>query len=299
MVPEFPVIERFVQFPARDKVVLGGTLYANPDPANQKRAIVLNCGGGISAARYRYFGRFLAAAGIPVFAYDYRGIGQSRPPRLRGFVANAYDWSEYDCTAAIDWLRSRYPNAELIGIGHSIGGMLFGGAINILELSRFVHVCGHTGYVGDYSSRYRLPMGFLWHVLMPALTRVFGYFPASSLGLGEDLPAGVARHWAARTTPDLRPQATDIDASRGHAMLERFSQVRGRALMLSIADDPLATVAGASRLLALLPGVESKRLLLSPHELGLKRIGHFGLISRLAGPCIWPYVYAFLEDNTV
>ena len=52
-------------------------------------------------------------------------------------------------------------------------------------------------------------MAVLWHGVMPLVTRVVGYFPAQILGLGEDIPAGVAMQWAARTGPELCPETND------------------------------------------------------------------------------------------
>jgi hypothetical protein len=42
------------------------------------------------------------------------------------------------------------------------------------ELDDYLHQ-SHTGYYGDYLARQRLPMRLLWHVVMPMLTRRFGY----------------------------------------------------------------------------------------------------------------------------
>jgi predicted alpha/beta hydrolase len=62
---------------------------------------VIHCGASIAALRYRHFAAFLAQAGMPTFTYDYRGIGLSRPPGLRGFDAAVEDWAEYDCAAGV------------------------------------------------------------------------------------------------------------------------------------------------------------------------------------------------------
>ena len=44
------------------------------------------------------------------------------------------------------------------------------------------------------------------------LTALAGYFPASVLRLGEDLPAGIAMQWAGRWGGEVRPAATMISA---------------------------------------------------------------------------------------
>jgi predicted alpha/beta hydrolase len=138
-----------VPITADDGYVLRGTYFAANPRCPQRLAAVVNCGAGIPARHYRRFAEYLASAGIAVLTYDYRGIGASRPPAMRHFAATIEDWAEHDCRAAIDWLRARCPDATLVGIGHSVGGVLFGGAPNAHALARFVMLGAHTGYYGD------------------------------------------------------------------------------------------------------------------------------------------------------
>jgi predicted alpha/beta hydrolase len=199
------VDERPLRLRALDGCELGAVLYSASESAAPRRAVVVHGGAGIPARSYRRFARFLARFDVPVLTYDYRGVGLSRPPALRGFRSVIEDWAEYDCSAAIGWLREQFPRAELVGIAHSVGALLFGGAHNAAEQARLILIGAHTGYYGDYHPLYRLPMAVLWHGLMPVLTRLVGYFPARRLGLGGDIPAGVALQWAARRSPRLRP----------------------------------------------------------------------------------------------
>ena len=179
---------RQLQLRAADGYPIGAVFYPALRPRAPRRVAVLHGGAGIPALRYRRFANFLAEWGIPVLTYDYRGIGLSRPPGLRGFQATMEDWAEYDAAAAIAWLRERFPRDEILGFSHSIGCLTLGGAPNAAEQGRVVLVGAHSGYYGDYRPLYRLPMTLAWHGLMPALTRFVGYFPADRLGLGEDLP---------------------------------------------------------------------------------------------------------------
>src|SRR5207248_7421131 len=163
--------------------------------------------------------------------------GMSRSRSLGGFRATVEDWAEYDCAGAISWLHQRYPDAELIGIAHSIGGLLVGGARNATLQSRLALIGGHTAYCGDYRDRFRLPMTLLWHGVMPVVTRVFAYFPASLLRLGDDIPAGVARQWAARRSGEMRPAGSGPEHRRIHQLLDRCAELQRPALVISISDD--------------------------------------------------------------
>jgi predicted alpha/beta hydrolase len=293
-----PVVERIaLRIPALDGFMLGATHYRIANLESPPTVVLFSCGGGIPAARYSRFARYLAANGIPVLTYDYRGIDSSRTSNLRGFKAVAEDWSESDCGGAIAHLREQYPKAEMVGIAHSIGALLIGGAPNVNVVRRFVFVCAHTGYFADYMPMYRLPMAVLWHGVMPALTRLLGYFPARSFRLGEDIPAGVAMQWAARRSPEFRPETTDPMGHRANAMIARYRSVRGRVLAIGFTDDAFATPAGTNRLLNAFPALQATPILISPRQAGMAKIGHFGFFRRKAEPRLWTFVVNFLRTS--
>lgn len=291
-----PVVdERSLRICALDGYELGAILYSARTGAAPRRAVVLHGGSGIPAQRYRRFARYLAQSGMPVLTYDYRGIGLSRPLALRGFRSVIEDWAEYDCSAAIGWLRERFPRAELVGIAHSIGALLFGGAHNAAEQARLILISAHTGYYGDYHPLYRLPMAAVWHGLMPVLTRLTGYFPARRLGLGDDIPAGVALQWASRRSSDLRPVGASPGDERTRRLLDRCAALDRPALVIRFSDDAFATAAGMRRLLAYYPRLSPQYVLFTPADAGVGKIGHFGFFSRTAGPALWPQLVARLQ----
>jgi len=285
-----------IRLRARDGYELGACLHTGASDA-VRRAVVLHCGAGIAAASYTRFARFLAAAGLPVLTYDYRGIGLSRPATLMGFHATNEDWAEYDCAAAIAWMRERFPNAELIGIAHSFASLLIGGAHNAAAQSRLVLIGPHTGYFGDYRPLYRLPMALFWHGAMPLITRMVGYFPARRLGLGQDLPRDIALQWAGRRSPSVWPAAGSGPAlERRRALLERCALLRCPAVAVTISDDAFASAAGARRLLSYYPGLASlQHIEFTPADAGSRRIGHFGFFRRSIGAALWPRLLACLE----
>ncbi len=258
---------------------------------------MFNSGAGVAARCYRHFARFLAASGIPVLTYDFRGIGLSKPITLRRFPATIEDWAEFDCAAAIDWLRSRCKPAQLIGVGHSVGSMLFGGAPNSEKLAKLVMIGAHTGFYGDYRRAYRLPMAVLWHGVMPALTNVFGFFPGQLLRLGDDIPKGVAMQWARRRTPIFRSSVAASQFDRMQRFFERCSQTQLDTLMLTFTDDGFATKAGAARVREYFPKLNVEHWLISPSQMGLKRIGHFGFFRREAQSSLWPPILKYLTTD--
>jgi len=287
-----------IRLRAQDGYQLGAVFYPARGAPAAPRVAVLHGGAGIPALRYRHFARYLAEAGISVLTYDYRGIGLSKPPQMRGFGASVEDWAEYDCAAAIGWLSARFPDAEMTGIAHSIGALLFGGAYNAGEQDRLLLVSAHTGYYGDYRPLYRLPMALLWHVVMPAVTRVVGYFPARRLGLGDDIPARVAMQWAGRHSSDVTPVAAGSEHDRTRRLLNRCTALELPAQLVSISDDAFATVASATRLLSsYYPRLQPKQhIVVTPAEAGVRRLGHFGVFSRAAG-AVWPRLLALIDTK--
>lgn len=287
-----------VSIPALDGYVLGGVLHEPASSATPPCAVVFNCGGGIPADRYTRFAKFLASLGIPTLTYDYRGIGASRPARLRGFAATVEDWSELDCSGAISWLRGRYPQVELVGLAHSVGAMLLGAATNSSELCRLVFIGAHTGYFGDYRRLYRAPMAVLWHGLMPMLTHGLGYFPGRVLRLGDNIPAGVALQWASRRSPDFRPRFKDLGTKRTELLLSRYAEIHAPIYALSFTDDAFATEKGTRRLLSMYSGATARHDVLDPASVGLRKIGHFGFFRRANGPTLWPLLMPFLQSSS-
>jgi len=275
-------MEQNLQLTALDGYPLNATLYEAAPDTDVRHAAVLCSGGTIQARAYRRFGLWLAARGVPLLTYDNRGIGGSRPARLRGFDAGFEDWADFDCPAAITWLRKRYPHAELIGISHCIGGLVLPCARHTDLLSRYLFIASHTGYYGDYHRRWRWLMTPALHVLMPALTRLFGYFPGRAFGMGADAPARFTYQWARRRTPHFQ-----ADTARYAAALERGCDARGRALALTFADDAFVTERGTRRLLDYMPGIDAELRVIEPREVGLRDIGHFGFFRTSAERALW------------
>ncbi len=71
-----------VTIPARDGYPLGATLHL---PCQVPFGLVLvHAATAVPARYYAPFAAALAGRGLAALTYDYRGIGASRPPKLRG-----------------------------------------------------------------------------------------------------------------------------------------------------------------------------------------------------------------------
>jgi predicted alpha/beta hydrolase len=271
-----------VELAAADGFVLGATLFGPAPAPGIGRAAMLCPGGGVPARVYRRFASWLAARGMPVLTFDYRGIGRSRPATLKGFDASFEDWSDLDCGAAIAWVRRSYPDAALAGVAHSIGGLILAGAPGTSHIERFLLIGAHTAYHRDYHVHWRIPMTLMWHGVMPALCSISGYFPGRMLRIGEDLPATFARQWAGRRTADFAAGSPRLDAC-----ISRCGELHGRALALTFTDDGFATAEGTRRVLGHLKGIDAEHRVIAPRDVGLKKIGHFGFFRQSAEQALW------------
>jgi len=283
-----------LQLRAADGYCLAARLWLAPSNPAFNSVALINAGAGIASGYYDRFAAFLAESGIPTLVYDYRGIGRSRPISLRGFRASVEEWGSKDCAAALEWLRARFPEAKRIVVGHSVGGFVTGFVTNGELIDRMLLVSAHTGYWRDYAARARSPMFMLWHLAMPAITRLVGYFPGGRLGLLEDLPKGVALEWAARRKPEfwwnLRQADGSFDTARVERLRARFAAIRAPALALRFTDDPFATEEATNRILGLYENASAVRMVLSAASGDGGRIGHFGFFRSRFRATLWPRV---------
>ena len=278
-----------VRIAAADGFELGATRYT---PARGPRAVVvINAATAVKRRYYDRFAQYLAAHGFAVITYDYRGVGESRPDTLRRLTARMREWGELDQPAVIDHAVAWQPDARLLLVGHSVGGQIFGLLHDPQRVHRVLVVAAQHNYFGFWKPPERYVLWFLWHVFMPSVSHALGYFPSSRVGLGEDLPRGVALEWARWCrSPGALVEVIGGDAS------ERFSQYRGPMLALSFDDDNLfAPRAAVDALLRFYRRATTEHRHLTASSLGLREVRHFGFFRESARAQGWPHALEWLS----
>jgi predicted alpha/beta hydrolase len=288
-----------VRFRASDSYELGGILHLPPDRSASICTAVLHTGCGTSAWHYRHFATYLASLGIPSLIYDYRGIGASRPERLKGFDAGFEAWGQLDARAALEFMLARYPGAQPVSIAHSIGCLIALASPVSSYYASHVMICPHTAYFPDYRPPWRLAISFLYRYVMPLLAASVGYFPASLLRIGDDLPRRIALQWASRTGPEVTDNPKYWDVDRLQQMLECIKSIEAPALILSATDDAFASEDGVRRFLFAAASLSPVRRSLDPRTLNLPAIGHWGFFRRRNSGVLWPIVSRFLPADEV
>lgn len=277
-----------IHFEASGGAVLAGTVY-EPADGEAESTVLVHGATATPASYYRRFGEHLATEGLRVVTYDYRGIGGSRSGSLRGFRATMTDWALHDASAAHALVARRFPDAPVAIVGHSFGGQLLGLADGATEAKAIVLFGSQLGWYGHWPLAERLRLGLIWRAVIPAVTSTVGYLPGR-LGMGEDLPRGVAEEWARWCShPDYlfseHPEAR-----------EGFERITAPALVWSTTDDDYAPRAAVEMLVQQLRSVHHARV--RPRDVGASSLGHFGFFRPRVRESLWRDSIAFIRAAT-
>jgi predicted alpha/beta hydrolase len=280
-----------VDIACRDGLILKGHLW--PARGDAIASVIINPATGVLGRYYHYYATFLSEEGYDVLTYDYRGIGLSRPASLKGCGYRWRDWGEQDFDAALRFVDALRPGQPLHVVGHSIGGYLPGLSPHASRIDRMLTMGAQYAYWRDYAARHRMRLFLKWHVMMPVLTAIYGYFPGKRLGWLEDLPAGVAHEWSfRRARMEMTHPVTERDE-----VLRRFAAVKAPILAVTIADDEIGTPAAIRRTLDYYRGADITQVLLRPEDYGLEAIGHFSLFHSRHRDGFWRDSVRWLRDD--
>lgn len=290
-----------VMFTASDGYALRGAIWRHAHNDNALRPIIIiNPATSVRARYYARFADFLHGHGFDVLTYDYRGIGDSRPPSLKGFEAGWIDWGRLDFEAALNFVAAAFPGQPLQVVAHSVGGFLIGLAASSHRISRVFTMGAQYAYWKDYARHKRLGMVFKWHLLMPALTRLFGYFPGQRLGWLEDTPRGVVRDWVAphaRFEDAWRTGSLRLGDEERQELLDRFAALRGATLAVSLTDDEFGTVPAIQRLLRYYRNSPLTHLHIAPEAIGQQAVGHFAFFHQRFEASLWRIALEWLRHG--
>jgi predicted alpha/beta hydrolase len=249
-------------------------------------AVVANGATAVPHRFYRRFATALAEAGYTALTWDYRGVGASRPPRLRGFRATMRDWALVDMPGVVDWAATELRCDRLFLVGHSFGGQAAGLLDNAERVTGMVTFSSQSGYWRRQGGGQKAVVAFYVYVVLPLLARLLGYVPMSWLGAGEDLPRGVAEEWArwCRHPKYLLGDET--------LPLERYRSFWAPVLAYSFGDDKWGTREAVDAMMQAYPNLERRHL--EPSDVGLPAIGHLGFFRPVC-QSLWPDVVRWLD----
>ncbi len=263
------------------------------DSANlAQHSLVIGGAMGVRQDYYAAFAQWLSTQGWRVTTFDYRGSGDSVPNTphggLRGFKADLYDWAR-DYEAVIAQAKAALPEQPLYLLGHSLGSQLPGLMADTSKISGLLSVAAGSGYWRENAPQLKRIVPYFWFFLVPLATQLFGYFPGKRLKKVGDLPAGVVLQWRRWC---LNPRYSV--GVEGEAVRQRYASVRFPMLALYITDDELMTLRGTHSLFNLYENAPRDVLSLTPADVAVRRLGHFGPFRPEHVAQLWPRLQQWL-----
>ncbi|MCP4441429.1 MAG: alpha/beta fold hydrolase [Aureispira sp.] len=262
-----------IYIPTDDCLQLESSLYSNNRQTSLPKGIILlNAGTCIKRQFYHTFCEELTAFGYDVLSYDYRGVGGSRPDRLKKYKASIVDWGQLDIKAVIDWATKHYPSKKRYLIAHSMGGQVMGLAPNLNQLDKIVTVASSYGNWRNYTGSFKYKTALLWYTLIPIMTKFYGYMPAQKFGMGENWPKGVTKNWWQWSKTNI-PHSQLMEK---HKIAHYYKEVTTPIRAYFLNDDNLATHKTIPQYQTDFSNVALDIQQISPKDYGLERLGHFG-----------------------
>lgn len=288
-----PETMRMVDIPCEDGTVLTGHFlpaHAGRTVATQA-PVLLSPATGVKQQFYLRFASWLAQQGHDVLVFDYRGIGLSLKGRLRDSRATLSEWAQQDQVAALDWLLRTTGHEQVLLIGHSAGGQMIGLLPNHHRVARLVGVAASTGWFRGMRPSFRFKARLGLRCLVPLGTMVKGYAPTAAVGLGENLPAAVARQWGQWCAAG----GYATNAVKGQPERDFHGEVRIPITVFHATDDDIATPATVADLMRTFPAARKQVHRIAPAEHGLRSIGHIDWF-RSSHQALWPLLAQALRD---
>lgn len=276
-----------------DGVRLRGHFFGAAAGVPRPLPVLISPATGVRQEFYGHFADWLARAGYHVLVFDYRGVGQSLHGPLAQCDAQLAHWGQRDQVAALQWLLARSQAPQALLVGHSAGGQMLGLLPNHAQVARLVGVATSTGWFGGMRPGFALKARLSLRVLLPLATRWLGYAPTARIGLGENLPAAVARQWGQWCAAG----GYATNAVRGRPAQDFHAQVRTPVTVLYATDDDIATPATVHDLLRTWPAAPHQAVAVRPADHGLRSIGHIHWF-RPSHRVLWPLIGAALRGET-
>jgi predicted alpha/beta hydrolase len=228
------------------------------------------------------FATWLSEQGYLVATFDYSGTGLSNNGDIRKLKLDIVDWARFDCDAMINAISDLAPNKPIYWLGHSLGGQILGFVSNRNRITKAVTIATGSGYWKENAPSLKRKVWWLWYVVAPLATRLFGYFPGKRLGKVGDLPRGVMDQWRRWC---LDPEYAV--GAEGHDARAAFAAVTTPITSLSFDDDEMMSLRNTTSLHACYENAPRTMKRIAPQNVGARQIGHFGFFKAKFKDSLW------------
>ena len=271
-----------------DQTSISATLYTRDNKGDH--LIIVGPATGAPQGYYRGFAEY--AADYPDFdvvTFDYRGIGKSLDGSVIDSKAKMSDWGKYDLEAVINWGDKRYDKIFLIG--HSVAGQIFPKAASKNRITAAYFVGAQSAYLGCWRGLWLLYVLIFWYILIPVTTFIYDYLPGWAMDGNIPIPKKAAlewRKWGTHRGGVLQGNPETI---------QQFESVKIPIHFVNIEDDKLLGPSKATqRLMHQYRNAVTTFQFISPKNLKLKHIGHFGFFKPKFKKPLWPMPMFFFTQ---
>ncbi|MDR6404721.1 MULTISPECIES: alpha/beta fold hydrolase [Chryseobacterium] len=177
----------------KDSVSIAVHLFL-PEKSNNK-LLLINSATGVKQQIYFSFAQYFSEQGFTVLTYDYRGIGLSKPKKMKGFQASMRIWGSEDYKAVTDYIKINFNDYKKYCLGHSVGALILGMNEDSAMFEELIFVGTQNAFVGNLKLKTKIEAYLGFGIAQPLITTLLGYFPGNWFGLGESLPKNCAYDW--------------------------------------------------------------------------------------------------------
>lgn len=241
----------------------------SPEKSNGK-ILLINSATGVKQQVYFSFSNYFAELGFTVITYDYRGIGLSKPKKMKGFKSSMRIWGTLDFKAVTDFILDNFPDHKKYCVGHSVGALILGMNEDSTMFDQFIFVGTQDAYFGNLPKKVAVTAALGFGIAVPVTTNLLGYFPAQWFGLGESLPKGSAMDW----------RTLIVSKKSTKKLLEKIendysSKLKQKTLVIYAEDDPWVKIKGMESLMNnSYPNLQKHYREIKVSESPKKEIGH-------------------------
>ena len=263
---------------------------------NPKAVVQINSATATPKEYYLPFANYLVENGFAACVYDYRGTCESTPEGgLRGCTYDYVMLGQLDMPAVLDYLDSQFPDLSKLIMGHSVGGQKVGMMPNHHKIKGMVTFATSVGYWGFMPWKYRIQTHFFFHIFTPISNFLFGYVAAKRLGLMEDLPKQIVldwRHWCSVPEYFFNKKYAPKSADKGF-----FKELTFPIQVYWATDDPISNARSVPMFWKHVRSLGGIKIdCITPQEIGVKEIGHFGFFRRKFKETLWVKALKDLES---
>ncbi|WP_343610210.1 alpha/beta hydrolase family protein [Chryseobacterium oranimense] len=273
----------------KDRVSLAVHLF-RPEKSNGK-LLLINSATGVKQQVYFSFARFFSEHGFTVITYDYRGIGLSKPEKMKGYRASMRIWGSEDYKTLTQYIKTEFPEYKKYCLGHSVGALILGMNEDSTMFDEFIFVGTQNAFVGNLKLGTKVEAYLGFGIVQPLTTRLLGYFPANWFGLGESLPKNCAYDWR---TLILNRKSTNKLLEKIDDYSKKLTQ---KVFVIRAEDDVWLTEKGVLSLLNnTYPNLRPSYRLVKTSESEKKEIGHINFF-RSYNKKLWNIILNELTDK--